>query len=85
MVAWVQWILDPEYRGAGLGTLLVNDFIIMARESGLKHLTCMLVPGHEGDAVETLRRLGFEQHEIPRYGVDPDGNEVDMVKMILAL
>ena len=85
LVGWIQWMLDPEYRGVGLGTLLVNDFITMARESGLKNLTCMLVPEYEADAVNTLRRLGFGQIEIPKYGVDPDGNAVDMVKMILEL
>lgn len=85
LVAWIQWMIDPTYRGVGLGTLLVNDFITMARDSGLKHLTCMLIPDHEEDAVNTLLRLGFERYEIPRYGVDPDGNQMDMVKMILEL
>lgn len=85
LVGWIQWLLDPGYRGAGLGTILVNDFITMARESGLKHLTCMLIPDHEEDAVNTLKRLGFERYDIPRYGVDPDGNQKDMVKMVLEL
>jgi len=85
LVGWIQWMLDPEYRGAGLGTLLVNDFITMARESGLRHLTCMLIPDHEQDAVKTLKRLGFDGYEIPGYGVDPDGNKKDMVKMVLEL
>ena len=85
LVGWIQWLLDPEYRGAGLGTLLVNDFVTMARDSGLRHLTCMLIPDHEADAVDTLRRLGFESYDIPRYGADPDGNPKDMVKMVLEL
>ncbi|MEM8884604.1 MAG: GNAT family N-acetyltransferase [Planctomycetota bacterium] len=85
LVGYVQWMLDPEYRGAGLGTLLVNNFVTMARDSGLKHLTCMLIKDHEEDAIKTLRRLGFDQHELPQYGVDPDGNQKDMVKMILEL
>ena len=85
LVGWIQWLLDPEYRGAGLGTILVNEFIRMARDSGLRHLTCMLIPDFEADAVKTLTRLGFERYEIPRYGVDPDGNPKDMVKMLLEL
>lgn len=85
LVGWIQWLLDPEYRGAGLGTLLVNDFVTMARDSGLRHLTCMLIPDHEEDAVNTLLRLGFERYDIPRYGVDPDGNQKDMVKMVLEI
>ena len=85
LVGWVQWLLDPEYRGAGLGTLLVNDFITMARDSGLHHLTCMLFPDIEEAAVVTLTNLGFEGHAIAGYGVDPDGNRKDMVKMVLEL
>jgi RimJ/RimL family protein N-acetyltransferase len=85
LVGWIQWLLDPQYRGDGLGTILVNNFITMARESGLRHLTCMLITDHEADAVKTLKRLGFEEYAIPRYGVDPDGNQKDMVKMVLEL
>lgn len=85
LAGWIQWLLHPDYRGAGLGTLLVNDFITMARESGLRHLTCMLTPEYEGDAMDTLRRLGFTSIELPKYGTDPDGEPTDMVKMILEL
>jgi len=45
----------------------------------------MLTPEYEGDALETLRQLGFTAIELPKYGVDPDGNPTDMVKMILEL
>ena len=85
LVGWIQWLLDPEYRGVGLGTLLVNDFITMARESGLHHLTCMLFPDLEEAAVVTLTNLGFEGITLSSYGVDPDGNRKDMVKMVLEL
>jgi len=42
--------MDPRYRGLGLGTVLVNDFIRIARHDGLRHLTCMLVADFEADA-----------------------------------
>ena len=39
MVGRVKWLIDPEYRGAGLGTLLVNNFIDTARFDGQRHGT----------------------------------------------
>jgi GNAT superfamily N-acetyltransferase len=79
----VKWLLDPEYRGLGLGTILVNYFISMAKENGLHHLTCMLFADVEADAVQTLADLGFERHLFPGYGTDPDGGRHDMVKLTL--
>ncbi len=80
-----KWLLDPEYRGQGLGTTLVNDFIAIARNQDLRHLTCMLVADFEDDAVVTLRELGFEEYPIAKYGTDPDGDQHDMVKLVLKL
>ena len=85
MVGRIKWLIDPEYRGAGLGTILVNNFISTARDNGLRHLTCMLISDLEADAVSTLSDLGFEGYTIPGYGTDPDGNQHDMIKMVLKL
>jgi GNAT superfamily N-acetyltransferase len=85
LVGRVKWLIDPEYRGLGLGTLLVNNFISTARSNGLRHLTCMLVADFEADAVKTLKELGFEGYPVPGYGTDPDGNQHDMIKMVLKL
>lgn len=84
-VGRIKWLLDPDYRGQGLGTTLVNDFIAISREQGLRHLTCMLIADFEADAVTTLRDLGFEEYAVPGYGTDPDGNQHDMVKLVLQL
>jgi GNAT superfamily N-acetyltransferase len=85
LVGRIKWLIDPAYRGAGLGTLLVNNFIATARTNGLRHLTCMLIADFEADAVRTLTELGFESYTVPGYGTDPDGNQHDMVKMVLRL
>jgi GNAT superfamily N-acetyltransferase len=85
LVGRIKWLIDPEYRGMGLGTLLVNNFITTARSNGLRHLTCMLISDLEADAVKTLSELGFESHTVPGYGTDPDGNQHDMIKMVLKL
>lgn len=85
LVGRVKWLIDPEYRGQGLGTILVNNFISLARNDGLRHLTCMLISDLEADAVKTLSDLGFDGYTIPGYGTDPDGNQHDMIKMVLKL
>ena len=81
----IKWLIHPEYRGIGLGTMLVNNFITVARQQGLRHLNCMLIEDLEADAVRTLTELGFEGHSFAGYGTDPDGGAHDMVKMVLTL
>lgn len=85
LVGRIKWLLDPVYRGQGLGTLLVNTFIDIARRQGLHHLTCMLIDDLEEDAIRTLTGLGFERIAMPGYGVDPDGDPHDMTKLVLHL
>lgn len=85
LVGRLKWLIEPEFRDRGLGTLLVNRFIGIARREGLRQLTCMLVDDIESDAIETLASLGFAKYVIPRYGTDPDGNPRDMTKMVLDL
>ena len=85
LVGRIKWLIAPEFRGAGLGTLLVNHFIDTARANGLRHLTCMLISDLEADAVGTLSDLGFASFAVPGYGADPDGDAHDMTKMVLKL
>ena len=85
LVGRIKWMLDPEYRGAGLGIMMVNHLIHIARERGLRHISCMLISDLEAEAVRTLRDLGFVSHVQEGYGTDPDGNQHDMTKLILKL
>lgn len=85
LVGRIKWTLDPAYRGAGLGTMMVNHFIDTARANGLRFLNCMLISDLEADAIATLADLGFVENRIAAYGTDPDGNQHDMSHMVLAL
>lgn len=85
LVGRIRWLIDPDYRGVGLGTLLVNDFIRIARENGLHHLTCMLITDVEAQSISVLEKLGFKKYVIPGYGTDPDGGRHDMTKLVLDL
>jgi GNAT superfamily N-acetyltransferase len=84
-VGRIKWLLEPGYRGLGLGTTLVNAFVRIARANGLRHLVTMLVSDFEADAIKTLTDLGFVGHTVPGYGTDPDGNQHDMTLMVLKL
>jgi GNAT superfamily N-acetyltransferase len=85
LVGRIKWMVDPQWRGAGLGTTLVNHFIDIGRDRGLRHLSCMLISDLEADAVRTLQNLGFQAYVQPGYGTDPDGNQHDMTKLVLKL
>ena len=85
LVGRIKWLIEPEYRGAGLGAMLVNLLIDEARAMGLRHLTCMLISDLEQDAIDVLDPLGFKEYRVPGYGVDPDGNVHDMSKLVFAL
>ena len=85
LVGRIKWMIDPEFRGVGLGTTLVNQLVNIARERGLRHVNSMLISDLEADAVKTLEGLGFTSHVQLGYGTDPDGNQHDMTKLILKL
>ena len=85
MVGRVKWMIDPAWRGVGLGTMLVNQFITIARENGLHYLNCMLISDLEASAVTTLATLGFKSTVVPQYGVDPDGQQHDMTMLVMKL
>lgn len=84
-VGRIKWLIHPDYRRVGLGTLLVNHLISIGRENGLRHLSCMLISDLEAEAIEVLEHLGFEKRVIPGYGTDPDGGEHDMTHLVLKL
>ena len=85
LVGRIKWMIDPAWRGVGLGTLLINHFIDIARDNGLRHLNAMLISDLEADAVTTLKNLGFKEFVMPGYGTDPDGDQHDMTKLVLKL
>ncbi len=85
LVGRIKWMIDPAFRGVGLGTTLVNHLVDTARDRGLRHVNSMLISDLEADAVKTLESLGFHGFVQPGYGTDPDGNQHDMTKLILKL
>ena len=85
LVGRVKWMIDPAFRGEGLGTTLIHHLLNIARERGMRHVSCMLISDLEADAVKTLQELGFKSYVQEGYGTDPDGNQHDMTKLVLKL
>ena len=85
LVGRIKWLVDPEWRNVGLSTALLGKFIPIARESGLTHLSTLLISDLEAKSIKVLSDLGFEATTLPGYGADPDGGAHDMTFMILRL
>ncbi|MFN8642149.1 MAG: GNAT family N-acetyltransferase [Candidatus Binatia bacterium] len=85
LVGRIKWMVDPEWRDAGLSGALVNQFISIARGEGLRHLSTILISDLEADAIRTLADAGFRPTVLPGYGADPDGGVHDMTFLVLKL
>jgi len=84
-VGRLKWLIDPAWYGIGVGVALITNFIQMARDNGLRRLTCMLMDHLEDESRATLTRMGFKEYRLPGYGTDPDGQQCDMIKLVLEL
>ena len=58
-----------EFRGKGLGRVLVDAIIKEARNIGYKHMRLDTLPGRMDTAIGLYRAIGF--HEIPPYNDNP--------------
>lgn len=85
LVGRIKWLCDPEWRNVGLSTAIITQFISIARDNGLRHLSTLLISDLESRAIQVLSDLGFASHRLPGYGVDPDGGAHDMTFMIYTL
>lgn len=85
LVGRIKWMIDPEWRNVGLSTAIVNRFIAIGRENGLRHLSTILISDLEANSIRTLTALGFSPAVLPGYGADPDGQVHDMTFLVLKL
>jgi len=85
LVGRIKWMIDPEWRNIGVSTAIVNRFITIGRENGLRHLSTILISDLEANSIRTLTALGFNPIVLPSYGADPDGQVHDMTFLVLKL
>jgi len=81
-VGKVRLVIDKDYRGKGLGTVLIEELIDIAKKAGLEQLVAELMSDQTG-ALSAFKRLGFEKEAVFfNYVKDQVGEERNLVVMI---
>jgi len=84
-LAWVRIFLDRNYRRRGIGTLMLNSLVEIARTIGLQQLYIEVV-STQHNVIKALLDQGF-QHEVTLhdYFMAGDGTTMDMAVLALKL
>jgi L-amino acid N-acyltransferase YncA len=80
--AKVRVVIDPAFRGKGLGSQLVKELIILAEQTDLEKLDVGLMAEQKA-AVSAFKDLGFVQVAVfPDHVKDLDGKDRDFVVLV---
>ena len=81
----IRLTTDIQYRGKGLGTMLAQDIIDIAKELGLELLSIEMAPElHE--AFSLSEKLGFTKAAVLKgFIIDLEGKETDLILMTMYL
>ena len=78
-VGRIRVVVEDRWLGKGIGTILTEELIRIAREAGLLMVAAQFAEYEEGDAVEAMKALSFQRVAIVRdWYVDPDGKTHSM-------
>jgi len=81
-VGKVRLVIDKDYRGKGLGTVLIEELIDIAKKASLEQLVAELMSNQTG-ALSAFKRLGFEKEVVFfNYVKDQMGEARNLVVMI---
>jgi ribosomal protein S18 acetylase RimI-like enzyme len=81
-VGKVRIVTDENYRGIGLGTVLLEEVIAVAKKAGLELLVAEVM-ANQTAALAAFRRLGFEKEALfSNHVKDQAGKSHDLVVMI---
>lgn len=84
-LAWLRIYLAPECRRLGIGTLMLESLIAIARRLGL-HQVIAEVLATQVQMIKALETLGFKNEYRHRdYFMTPTGETVDMDVFVLRL
>lgn len=77
----IQLLVDPEYRGIGLGHLLANEVFAIAQELGLRKVVARMA-GDQRGALRVFENLGFYAEALlADYVMDRQGRTHDLLVM----
>ena len=81
----IRLTTDTLYRGKGLGTMLAQDIVDIARQLGLELLSIEMAP-ELFEAFSLFEKLGFTRAAtLKGFIIDLDGNETDLILMTMRL
>lgn len=84
-LAWVRIFLDRDYRRQGIGTLMLQSLIEVARRLGLYQLYAEIVTA-QSQVISAFEDLGFRQVTILQdYFITSAGETLDMAITVLHL
>ena len=77
----IRLLVNPAYRGYGLGKLLVNEVFVLAQELGLRKLVAQMASEQRG-AIKAFEHLGFKAEALlADHVIDWQGRTHDLVIM----
>jgi len=78
-VGEIRVVVDPEFRRKGLGSLLIEDLMLLAIDSKLERLFVELIASEIG-AVKAFERIGFERvAHLPGFARDRNNTSQDLL------
>ncbi len=81
----IHMYLEPIYRGKGLGMILLQEVVALARQLGLKYLLGNVVLD-QVEAIKAFQKLGFKMEATIRdYFMDDEGQTHNVVILLLPL
>lgn len=85
-VGEVRIVVDPRYRGRGLGTHLIYQLLEFAYDNQMEKVVFELIPGQEEPAIRVAREIGFKSAAVFRSHVrDISGLSHDLMVLELDL
>src|SRR5262249_40377974 len=77
----IQLLVDPAYRGIGLGHLLANEVFALAGQLALRKVVARMASDQRG-ALQVFERLGFYAEALlADYVMDREGRTHDLLVM----
>ncbi len=77
--------LSKAFWGMGIGTLLFEQMIRIARENGAQQLELAVIEGNER-GLALYEKMGFRQYGVlPNAFIQPDGSKASEILMVLEL
>lgn len=84
-VGEVRIYLEPALRGKGLGTMMLQEIIALARRAGLHYLLAQIVLD-QTEVIKAFQNLGFKMEATIRdYFMTEDGKTHNVVILLLPL